>query len=242
MNRDRFDQVIYENWANHFGCSLATLHQGGTTILPREKYAGTRVIVFWHIGQHAFVQLDPDYGREVDCLLHRLPEMMALSGDDLRCAWGEAAASSHDRYMVYYLYPEDLPGYAPPAPFVLRPLSDADGGLMQALQAANSIEDVDEGYVEVTHQIVYGCFAGEQLVAAASGYDHAGFMDIGVLTHPEFRRKGLGKSVVGAICDWSLRNRFIAQYRFNAQNGGSQCVAESLNFKRYFWSESIWMI
>jgi len=53
-------------------------------------------------------------------------------------------------------------------------MSEADSDLMQALHEANSPEDVDEGFVEVNHQIVFGCFAGKQLVAAASGYERTG--------------------------------------------------------------------
>lgn len=242
MNRDRFDQAIFENWANHFRCPLATFQQSGTTILPLERYAGEKIIVLWHIGKHTFVQLDPAYHRQIELLMRQLPDGSSLSGVELQRGLGDGAISSHDSFLVYYLYPADLPGYAPPSPFGIRRLTEADSGLMQGLHNANSPEDVEEGYVEVSHQIVFGCFAEEELVAAASGYERAGFMDIGVLTHPGFRRKGLGKAVVGALCDWSHANGFIAQYRFNKQNVGSRGVAEGLNFKRYFSSESSWMI
>ncbi len=242
MNQALFGQAIYENWAGHFGSPLATFQRSGTSILPLEKYTGDKVLVFWHIGMHTFVQLDPDYTEQVERVLSELPEGTALDGDALRRAWGQAAIGSHDRGLVYYLYPEELPDYHPPIPFVLRQLSAADGGLMQALHGANSPEDVEEGFVEVNHQVVFGCLVGGQLVAAASGYERAGFMDIGVLTHPKFRRKGLGRAVVGAICDWSQGNGFIAQYRCNEQNFASRGVAEGLNFKRYFSSESLWMI
>ena len=110
---------------------------------------------------------------------------------------------------------------------------------MSVLHAANTPEDVDEGYVEVTHQIAFGCFLDEQLVAAASGYERTGFLDIGVLTHPEFRKKGLGKSAVGALCDWANQNGMIAQYRHDVLNTSSQNVARSLNFQMYFKSEGI---
>lgn len=65
------------------------------------------------------------------------------------------------------------------------------------------------------------------------------FLDIGVLTHPEFRKKGLGRAVVGAVCDWSIQHDIIAQYRHNILNTGSQNVAKSLHFQTYFKSEGI---
>jgi predicted GNAT family acetyltransferase len=110
---------------------------------------------------------------------------------------------------------------------------------MSALNAANTPEDVDEAYVEVTHQVAFGCFHGETLVAASSGYERTGFFDLGVLTHPGYRKKGLGKAVVGALCNWANQNNIIAQYRHNVLNTGSQKVAESLNFQMFFKSEGI---
>jgi predicted GNAT family acetyltransferase len=102
-------------------------------------------------------------------------------------------------------------------------------------------EEVDEGYVEIDHQIAFGCFVGKQMVAAASGYERTGFMDLGVLTHSAFRRKGLGKAVVGALCAWSTENGYIAQYRHDMTNTGSARVAQSLNFKVYAEEETLWM-
>lgn len=242
MNRELFDEVIYKNWADHFGCSAAMIHQSGTTILPLERYGGEKVIVLWHIGRHTFVQSDPGYTTQLEDLIRQLPTATALQGDNIHLAWGEAAISTLDKGLVFYLYPADLPVYAPAAPFMVRRLTEADGGPMQSLHAASSPEDVDEGFVEVDHQIVFGCFNDDQLVAAASGYERAGFMDIGVLTHPGFRRRGLGQAAVGAICEWSPANGYIAQYRCNERNLGSRGIAEGLNFKQYFKSEAIWLV
>lgn len=66
-------------------------------------------------------------------------------------------------------------------------------------------------------------------------------MDIGALTHSAFRRKGLGKAVVGALCAWAIENGYIAQYRYNVENTASARVAQSLNFKLYAEEETLWM-
>lgn len=238
---DEFRRVIDRNWAQHFGCPVAVLRAPGTTVLPEDRYAGDGVIVLWHIGERVFVQFDPACADRLAQALRRFPPDHALSGHDLVRAWGAESVKSHDTGLVHYLYPPDLPDYTPPLPFALRHLTPADGDSMLALHNANTPEDVDEGYVEVMHEIAFGCFANDQLVAAASGYQRAGFMDVGVLTHPEFRRKGLGKAVVGAVCEWSIRQGFIAQYRNNVQNVSSHGVAKTLNFRLYFKSESVWL-
>jgi RimJ/RimL family protein N-acetyltransferase len=239
MDKKTFENTIYQNWTGYFGCPVDTAQQSGTTLLPESKYDGDKIIALWHIGKHTFVQLDPAYFPKLEKLVKELPTNTSLSGNHIEAAWGKDAVSARDAGFTYYLFPQDLPSYLPAKPFRMRQLSEADADAMSALHAANTPEDVDEGYVEVTHQIAFGCFLDQQLVAAASGYERTGFLDIGVLTHPEFRKKGLGKAAVGALCDWAAQNNMIAQYRHDVLNLNSQNVAKSLNFQMYFRSEGI---
>ena len=241
MDKTTFERLIHENWATYFGCSVDITEHSGTTLLPESKYDGDKIIALWHIGKHTFVQLDPAFFHKLDTLVKELPAHTSLTGEQIENAWGKDSITSRDIGLTYYLFPPDLPNYQPSAPFTLRQLTEADADHVAALHAANTPEDVDEAYIEVTHEIAFGCFHGEQLVAAASGYERTGFLDLGVLTHPEFRKKGLGKAVVGAACDWANQKGMIAQYRHNALNTSSKNVAESLNFRKYFSSEGIFL-
>ncbi|MFM8874631.1 MAG: GNAT family N-acetyltransferase [Anaerolineae bacterium] len=240
MDKNTFERLIHENWATYFGCPIETTEQPGTTLLPESKYEGDKVIALWHIRKHTFIQLDPTFYSQLEALVTKTPNA-SLTGEQIENAWGKEAISARDTGFLYYLFPPDLPNYQPPSPFTLRQLTEADADLMSALQAANTPEDVDEAFVEVTHEIAFGCFHGDQLVAAASGYERTDFLDLGVLTHPDFRKKGLGKAVVGATCDWANQKGMIAQYRHNALNINSQNVATSLNFRKYFSSEGVFL-
>lgn len=239
MDKNAFENIIYKNWTSYFGCPVETAQQNGTTLLPESKYDDDKIIALWYIGKHTFAQLDPAYHSQLDALVKKLPTHTSLTGDLIQKVWGDEAILSRDIGLSYYLFPQDLPDYIPPPPFTLRQLTEADADAMSALHAANTPEDVDEGYVEVTHLVAFGCFLDKQLVAATSGYERTGFLDIGVLTHPEFRKKGLGKGVVGGLCDWANQQDIIAQYRHNITNTGSQSVVRSLNFQMYFKSEAI---
>lgn len=236
-----FDRAIYQNWADHFGCPAAVLQQEGVTLRHVEHYAGDSLIVLWHIGRRTLVQCDPRLAQPLAALVDGWPASQRLSVETFREAWGDAAIRSHDLGLVHYLYPPDLPGFAPQPPFILRRLTLADGGQMSALHGANTPEDVDEGFVEVDHLVAFSCFAGDQLVAASSGYEQTGFLDIGVLVHPGYRRHGLGGAVVAAVCRWSIDHEMIAQYRHNVQNAASAGVARTLRFRQYFSSESVWL-
>lgn len=234
-----FRKTIDQNWSNHFQCSLDTLQQDGTTLLPEDKYSGKRMITLWHIGKHTFVIFDPLYTSDLKQILTNLPIDTSLSGDHLKQSWGANEIKSHDIGLIHYLYPADLPQFTPPATFSLRQLAAADQEHLLALHNSCTPEEVDDGYVEIDHEVIFGCFSGNQLVAAASGYRRTGFMDIGVLTHTGFRKRGLGKAVVGALCEWSSTQNIVAQYRCNTHNLGSHQLARSLNFQHYFKSESI---
>jgi predicted GNAT family acetyltransferase len=116
---------------------------------------------------------------------------------------------------------------------------------MAALKQACAPDDVETADVEVDHEVAFGCFAdeaeGAPLVAAATGYRLTGFMDIGVLTHPDFRRRGLGKAAVSALCAWGIAHNVIMQYRCDVDNVASHNIAQGLNFTLYFKHESIWL-
>jgi GNAT superfamily N-acetyltransferase len=241
MDKTTFEQSIHRNWADHFGCPLEITNRPGATLLQEEKYRGNKEIALWRVGKHTFVQLDPDYLGLVQSAVAQLPAGEALTADALVAMLGAKQVSARDRSLALYLDPGDLPTYAPPTPYIIRPLTLADAGALIMLKGFMTSEEVDDGFVEVEHQIAFGCFSGRQMVAASSGYERTGFMDIGVLTHSAFRRKGLGKAVVGALCAWSAENGYIAQYRHNVENVASARVAHSLNFKPYAEEEAIWM-
>lgn len=238
MTKKTFEQTIYHKWTNSFGRPTETASQNGTTLVPESKYEGKKVIVLEYIGKHTFAQLDPFYFQVLNNLVKSLPAGTSISGTHIQDVWSKESIRSHNHGKTYYLHPSDLPPYLPPEPFSLRKLTIKDAEHMSALHAANTTKDVEEGYVEVTHQIAFGCFHEGQLVAASSGYERTGFLDIGVLTHPNFRKKGLGKAVVGTLCNWANEKHIIPQYRHDILNTSSQHVAQSLNFKLYFKTEA----
>jgi GNAT superfamily N-acetyltransferase len=240
-SRTDYEARIYHTWADHFHVSPETVGCAGTTLLPDEKYAGQGVLSLWRIGAHVFVQADPGYAQQVADLLAGLPAETHLSAAVLRQAWGPTALRDEMDELVFYLFPPDLPAYAPTPPYSLRQLAHADAAAMDALHKSCTPDEVDEGFVEVTHQIAFGCLQGDALAAASSGYTRTGFMDIGVLVDPAHRRRGLARAVVGALSAWSIQAGYIPQYRCSAKNTPSRRVAESLNFNLFSQSETVWM-
>jgi hypothetical protein len=234
-----FEEMIIKNWSNRFQCSVNTIKQNGTSLIPDEKYADQNMIILWHIGNHTFVLFDPSCSELLKGVVAQLPLNASLSGDTIQKVSGINSITSLDLGLIYYLPPSDLSNLTTPHTFSLRELSSSDEYHLSTLHRNCTAEEVDDGYVEIDHEIVFGCFRDNELVSAASGYRMAGFMDIGVLTHTNFRKLGLGKVVVGALCTWAISQNIISQYRCNIHNRGSLGVAKSLNFHHYFGSESL---
>jgi len=234
-----FEETIINQWAGRFQCAASVMQQRGTSLLPDEKYAHKQMIDLWHIGEHTFGRYDPAYAGLMDGMMADLPAKTALSGSDIQDRLPANAILSHDVDFFHYLRPADLPEFTPPQSFSVRQLGPADREDLSALHSHCTPEEVDNAFVEVDHEIAFGCFSGDELAAAASGYRMTGFMDIGVLTHKRYRKLGLGKAVVGALCAWSIAHEVIAQYRCDAHNSGSLGVARTLKFQLFFRSETI---
>ncbi len=241
---EAFEQAVLANWAAHFRCPVETLLTAGTTRLSAQRYAGDRVAVLNHIAAHTFVEYDPEYDALFERLIARLRPGQTLSAVELVRTLGGDVFEGQDVTLMHYLYPPDLPPHEPQPPLTVRRLTIADAGAMGALHAACTPEEVDDGLVEVTHDAAFGCFedgsVGARLLAAASGYLRAGFVDIGALTHPAHRRQGLGKLVVAALSQWAIEQGRIAQYRSNTTNPASLALARSLKFRLYFHAEALW--
>jgi len=60
--------------------------------------------------------------------------------------------------------------------------------------------------------------------------DFGGRWDVGVLTHPDHRNRGLGRAVVAELVDDLLADDHVPIYRHNLEHTRSGALAESLGF------------
>lgn len=241
MDQNTFKTTLNRNWASRFGCPTETIRQPGTTLLPAETLRGAAALTLWKVGQHSFLEFDPELAKLVSDTLANFPTENTLTAEAVVARLGEKRITEREQGFSRYLFPDDLPASALPAPDLVRPLTLADAGALLALKGFLTSAEVEEGYVEIEHLAAFGCFSGTQLVAASSGYEMDGFLDLGVLTHSAHRRQGLGKAVIGALCGWAHAHGYLAQYRHAAENRGSAQLAESLQFKVYAEEATFWL-
>jgi RimJ/RimL family protein N-acetyltransferase len=241
MDRAPFEQAVYLSWAEHYGCPLEDLHQPGTVILPDAEFASTHAAHIWTIGARAFARVDPALEVLVAEAIGDRLDTEAITGHHLRATLGHAGIARTEESILRYLYPPDFRPASPPPQMLVRALTTADAEGLEALKATCTEDEVNEGEVSIDDEIRFGCFDGTRLVAVATGFRLTGFMDIGVLTDPAYRRQGLGKAVVSALCAWCIEAPIIAQYRCLVANRGSHAISESLGFSLTFCQQSIYL-
>ena len=117
-------------------------------------------------------------------------------------------------------------------------MSPDDKDDLEQLHSACSEFDVDESWVMIDHPKLVGCYSKNLLVSAASATYGWGvnFADLGILTHPDSRGKGLGKAVVSFLTERVLNETDrIPMYRADEiANPASFKIAQSLGYKKKF--------
>jgi predicted GNAT family acetyltransferase len=114
---------------------------------------------------------------------------------------------------------------------VRRLIKGQDDETFKQMESECTEDDLESGFVELDQEFVYGAFLNNKLIAFAGAYAHIDpIYDIGVVTHPEFRRMGAGSAVVTSLCNELMNQGKIPQYRVQPQLIGSVLIAKSLGF------------
>jgi GNAT superfamily N-acetyltransferase len=239
MDRQTFETAVFRKWADRYNCTIEDLKRPGTEIIPEDDFANSNAIHIWTIGERAFARMDPACEELAHRALAAQPESTALTADHVAAAVTSHSIRKIEDNLLFYLHPPEFRPVPTAKEFVLQQLTQDDVGALSALQAACAAAEAEEAEVSVEDEIGFGCFSGTQLVSIATGFRLTGFMDIGVLTHPGYRRRKLGKACVSALCRWCIDNHVIAQYRCRAKNTGSRSIAEGLSFDLFFTQQSV---
>lgn len=228
----------YQTWADHFQVAVDLFEQPGTTLFINEQRTAESFINLWQINAHVIVELAPAQIDEVQKIMVAFPADHRLTGRDFQTFWGQDRCE-HFASKNYVL---DLPTFRPFTPdarYTVRQLTSADQPAFDAFYAQCSEADKEEGDVALDHLSAFGVLDGTRIVAVSSAYEWRGFIDIGILTDPSYRRQGLGKAVVSACSLHHVTGDQVVIYRHDLVNIGSQGIAEGLNFLPCWGIESV---
>jgi GNAT superfamily N-acetyltransferase len=112
-----------------------------------------------------------------------------------------------------------------------RPVTRRDEGALQQLLAACTDSERMLAQITIDDPLIAGCFNGDTLVAVASTLDTSrDIADIGVLTHPAWRGRGLAAGLAVRLRNMITAKGRVAQYTTMASNGGSVRTLQKAGF------------
>lgn len=218
---------VDRHWARFFGVDVAVLSKPGVHVVP---HAG--------LADYAGVWL---FRRGASCIVSAPPESASDIAERLA---GRSVAELGDRDAAAALFPEATAIVGPVfhasvAPDCFRPHPDPevralgpdDAPQVDALRAACTAEDWENGGSAAPGAPRAGCFREGRLVALAhlrTSNDDA--CDPGVVTHPEWRGRGCGRAAVSALVAAALADGRLVLYQTLLANTPAVSLARALGF------------
>jgi GNAT superfamily N-acetyltransferase len=230
---------LYENVAAQYKLDVERRSQPGTTIIEdsvdRQPHDWCRL---WTLDHHAYVQVHPVDAHYFHDLVKHKPADYRLTLDDIEAAYPAQVAET-SREFYYVLDAARFTPFTPDQRYTVRRLTAADAGAFETFLARCTAEEKEAGDVSIDDEIgiAYGVLDtlgdGERIAAVASTYEYYGFIDVGILTDPDYRRQGLGKAAVSALSEQFLDKDELLLYRHVASNLGSMGIVRGLNYWQF---------
>lgn len=238
--RNEFQQIVYGYWAKRFGCDRDGFLRPGTLILKEDELSGTGKVHLYHIDKMSIVRVDPCLASQAGLSNGYDRDSGSLTASKLQ---GLIGVEVETTFLDCYLDVNDFRCFTAKGNFTTRRLyGENDNPHLLNLYQACMEEDLDEAAINVDEPdpVIYGMFDGNQLVAYASHrYWEDVIADMGVLIHPGYRGRGLGKAVVSALCEWCIENEIVPMYRVFSYNTHSRGLAQALGFKELVVIETL---
>ncbi len=155
-----------------------------------------------------------------------------ISMDQLKDIFDNQNFTDEQNTHCLFLNPESHKTVSPPKDYKIREIDKSFKDKFNELKKECSKDDLKEAQVSINDDYIVGCFHNNKLVAAASYWFWGqGLADIGVITHPEFRKKGLSKATISYLTLQGIELDRINIYRHAADNKASKRLALAMNFQ-----------
>ena len=227
-----FSSIVTDHWFRAVELSDVPASVGTRRVVVDSTLSqNRRLMVLDPVGTGGIVLVAPDLvrrlGFEAGAEIDAPALASAVSAADL-----ELNGADH---LYYFSTAEQTALRTEGLPTGVRELSEDDAELFAAFQSEAPSGELDEAFVELDHWLVFGVFVEDRLVCAASMYPWGGttLADLGVITLPPFRGRGLARQTVRALSARALELGHEPQYRCQLDNHASVALADSAGLTRF---------
>lgn len=231
------DNEIYElikgDWTKTFKADFEDFRKPGTVFEERQNLKGEKMVIIWHVGEKTYVRFDPEIKDKIVEIENAAPDLnnYTLTGEHFSDFFCEGKSQVENIDHIFHLLPADFNPALVPEGYEYRLMTKDDKELLNELHSACTEEEIEAAYIEYDHEIINGIFKDGKLVSCSSVLDWNTFYDIGIITHPNHRKKGLAKAVVSKLVEEIFKTDKVPLYRCNITLWGSAGTAKSLGFK-----------
>ena len=232
MLSERTLSIVDAYWATQFGCSPEELFAPPLRVLTHgPELADYRGVLALFRNGSAIVSIPPDHAEPLRALLAAIPNGCSP----------ETLVSALRSISVAVLGPAFL-GYAEavsPEVHPARVLSLDDATALDAMERSFDPIEWEHGGSRIQDPCS-AVFVGPQ-IAALAGYQVWGgtIAHISIITHPDFRGRGFGRSAVAHLARRAITAGLVPQYRTLDSNRPSLRIADELGFARYATSLAV---
>lgn len=216
-------------------CDRAVIHQSGVTVMGHPDRAENHVTAGYELGEHFIVTCDPAVETRLRDATTGMPPTLT--------AWRECAVDAGGKFLgsgrMQLQAPPPTEARLPDG-FSLRSLDrdhSDDFALIERLVESSDADDLDDAEIELDNldAIIEVVVDGDGEIAAFSSgrpFEMAAkFGDIGIMTRPEHRGRGVGSAAVAALCHRLRAAGLEPLYRCDEDNAGSVKLSAVLGFE-----------
>ena len=233
MNTKEYNGTVYGWWAKRFDCAAADFEGAGTKVIAEEALTEKKSAHLYTIKQAAVLRAPPELAADLEAQTKVDLSQVSLTANNLITLTGKNL-SLKNTLLDHFLDQNNFNPQPIPDGFSLRMLDGMrDDGILQDFYAHCTAKDLEEAeiYLDEPDPVIMGLFDGEVMAAYASHrYWDDVLADIGVLVRADYRRRGLGKAVVSALCEWCFTHDVVPMYRVFSYNSGSLRIPQALGF------------
>lgn len=234
---ERFTELVYDFWARRFETMPSEFERASTYLYEDETLGGPSKAVLYQIGWMSILRVNAGLLADTGLAENYPCAIKDMDLDALREALdGRYTVAVDYTLLDWFLDADKLIRQPVPEGFSARRMDGVeDDDILQAFYAASSAEDLElaEIILDKPDPVIFGLFDGQERMAAYASHRYWEDLlcDIGVLVHPDFRGRGLGRAAVSTLCDWCIENEKIPMYRVLEDNTPSVTIAEALGFQ-----------